>query len=336
MTRLFRPVVLGLTLGLAISAISTRARADAYDAAMAHAAVAKEKALEGGSPVDWADALERFIAADALRPTREVKYEIAFAASKVKADDVAVEAYEGAIALGLEGPARLKADEFLTENAGKMARVEVRAPRGAQVFVGTRRRAVTPLARPIVIFAGTTALRIVSGGRAVERDVTATAGETKVVDVNDALAPPPAVAPPKPLPPPPSPSPPEAPRSHVLDYGLIVGGGTLAVAGVVTWVIATQTVSARRGSLAEVCREYRTDDPDLCARADDDETRGWAQEDSNAIHTFKPLRVVGVVAAGVGLVASGIGAFRLSSGATMTPGVSSGTSGTTFTLRVVF
>jgi hypothetical protein len=312
---------------LAIVLFAGVAHADAYDAAMAQAAIAKEKALDSGNPIDWNDALDKFIAADAIKPTRESKFEIAVAASKVKADDLAVEAFEAAIALGLEGTAKTKADEFLNDNVAKMVRLTIVAPAGATVMVGDRKRTNKP-----VVFAGPIRVRVTHEGKTVEKNVTFEPGAGNV-DVTSDFAPPPPPPPPpeKKIPPPPIRDE-VKPVSHTVDWALIVGGTTLAIAGGVTWAIATKTVSARRESLASVCHDYRQDDPELCWHANNPEDQAWAQEDSDMLRTWRPMRVVGAMGAGVGLVVAGIGVIRLSRTTTVSPLVTTSSVG----LRVVF
>ncbi len=121
---------LALLLSLALVTAHLPARADAWDAAMARAAAAKENALDENDPARWEEALRLFREADAIRASKESKYEIASAAAWLKQDDLACEAYEGAIALGLDGPAKVKANTFLTEHAPKVARLRLRGPAG--------------------------------------------------------------------------------------------------------------------------------------------------------------------------------------------------------------
>ncbi|MGZ3474016.1 MAG: hypothetical protein ACXWUG_06580, partial [Polyangiales bacterium] len=176
--------VIWVSAVVATLSLALPAHADAWDSAMAAGSLAKEKALDGGSASDWNEALEHFLEADALRETKESKYELAMAASHVKADDLAVEAYERAIVLGLEGAARDKAVAFVGEHVAQMARVTLEGPQGATVLIAGRRRAVLPAPRAIVVFSGTVLLRIVSvDGVTVEETVTVAPGETKRVDV---------------------------------------------------------------------------------------------------------------------------------------------------------
>src|SRR5262245_40705654 len=103
------------TLLFVLLAFPSAARADEYDAAFARAIAAKERALDRNDPASWQDAIDLFDAACAVRPTKEAKYELGSAASRLKQDDLAVDAYESAIALGLDNTAREKAAAFVEE-----------------------------------------------------------------------------------------------------------------------------------------------------------------------------------------------------------------------------
>lgn len=303
-------------LAVCITGVPGAALADAYDAAMAQAAVAKEKALDSGNPADWEAALEGFLDAAAIRPTKEAAYEIGTAATKVMADDLAVQWFEEGLALGLDGPAADKAREFVAGHVTKMARLDVRGAAGGAVFVNKRRRGTLPLAKPIVVFAGKVSLRVTQGASTLDRELTLSEGELRHVELDE-----PKVTPPPPPPPSkPSPPPPEIP-SNALRWTLIAGGASLAVASGVLLVVSIRTVNERRESLGEACKTYRSDDPDLCAVAWDAQTREWAQEDSNLIKTFRPLRTVSAIGLGVGLVAVGVGLFAPWPNARVTPAV---------------
>ncbi len=72
------------------AAVAPRSFADAYDAAMAEGVAAREKAVDTNDPSLWGEALRAFQKADAVRATKESKYELANAAVHLKADDLAV------------------------------------------------------------------------------------------------------------------------------------------------------------------------------------------------------------------------------------------------------
>lgn len=120
---------------------------DIYRAALLRAVVAKEQALDSNLTADWEQALLRFKQADAIQGTVESKYEIGVVAARLGYDDIAVEAYEIALELGLAGTAQAKARSFVTTHAPRMARLNIRGPDGAQVFVNGVERARLPLAR---------------------------------------------------------------------------------------------------------------------------------------------------------------------------------------------
>ena len=99
------------------------ARADAYDATLTRAIAAKERAMDVNEPARWEEALRLFQEADAIRATREASYELGHAAERLARTDLAVEAYEAALNLGLTGQPRSKAEAFVGAHAAALARV---------------------------------------------------------------------------------------------------------------------------------------------------------------------------------------------------------------------
>jgi hypothetical protein len=104
---------------LFLVSIACCASADDYDATVARAAEARDRALESQSAEDWRQALALFAAAVALRPTMEAKFEYAEAAARLGLDDVARAAYQAAIDLGLEGKAAERARRFVEEHQAR-------------------------------------------------------------------------------------------------------------------------------------------------------------------------------------------------------------------------
>jgi hypothetical protein len=303
-----------LALVLALATLAPSLRADDYDAAMASAAAAKEKALDSNDPASWMETYRLFEEADAIRATKESKYELALAANKVRADDVAYQAYEDAVALGLSGPAREKADAFLAEHAGRVARVVVKGPAGAQVSVGGRRRGTLPLPHPLVVFAGKTMVTVTLEGSSRTKELTTVATQTATLDFDEApSAPPRVVEPPRAI-----------DRSNPLGWTLVgIGGATLAL-GISSFVIAHKSIEARRTSLDSTCTDVR--DGDRCPETDPAYV-GFAKSDVDAIATWKVVRVGGAITAGVGAVVLGAGIFRVvTSKSAVTPSVSLGPS----------
>ncbi len=307
---------------LALTAIAVDASADDYDAAMARAAAAKEKALDQNDPASWLETFRAFEDADGIRATRESKFELAVAATKLKYDDVAFQAFEDAIALGLEGSARAKADAFLAEKAGSVARLRVVGPAGAEVSVGGRRRAVLPLTRPLVVFAGPSRVTVRHDGRAVDVTVVTEPAKEASLDVTKDFTPPPSTPVPAPLIPKPAPPVAEGPGNARLTW-IVVGGATFAI-GIAGYVLAQATIDARRDSLSQTCIERAQD---YCVRARP-EYMPFAQSDGDAIASWKAVRVGALATAGVGALLTAYGVYR----ATVRPDVTATTTGLTITL----
>ncbi len=298
--------LLALTIVLAMPLSALPARADAYDAAMARAVAAKEKAIDANDITSWEEALRLFEEADALRSTAESQYEIAGAAAHLKEDDVAVQAYEASIALGLSGKPKEKAQAFLDQNVPAMARLGVVGPAGAAVYVGTRRRGTLPLPRPLVVFAGSVKLRVVSGAKQTQEDVTLKAGESRTLEAKLDVEPPPKGPPP--APPVARPVEDTGSGARTLGWTLIVSGGLVAVAGLGTGLYASSSVASHRDALAALCdKPLGTDD---CAESKAGK-RVEAQDEVDAIATMKGVRVVGYVALSAGLTTVIIGTLRL-------------------------
>lgn len=283
--------------------------ADAYDAAFARAIAAKERALDENDPAAWEEALDRFEQADRLRATPECKYELAQAALRLRQDDLAVEALQAALELGLVGAARDKAQAAVDERLPKLARLALRGPERTEVRVRGRVRGVLPLARPLLLFAGDSRIELRRDGQRVERVVALSGGATSELDVSDAFgaAPPPpapwAPAAPPWTPPPAEPRPADPSVDRTGHWLLGVGLG-VAVSGVVTAIAAQSAVTSSRSSLASRCA--RLDGTDACAVANPGE-RDRAQSDVDAIATYKSVRLTGYLATGVGTATAIIG-----------------------------
>jgi hypothetical protein len=209
-----------LVASLLLSAATARARpaaeADAYTAALTRAIAAKERALDVNEPPRWEEALRLFQEAAALRYTRESTYEIGFAAERLARQDLAVEAYEAAIDLGLVGAPRARAQAFVAANAAGLARLALRGPAGTRVRVAGVDRGRLPLNRPLVLFPGDIRIDLVdAAGAPASIGVHLQAGHLDVLDL--AHTPPATAAPERvePRPPPPPPAPPPAPEVRV-------------------------------------------------------------------------------------------------------------------------
>ena len=288
--------------------------ADAYDAAMARAVAAKEKAVDTNEPAAWSEALRLFEEVDALKATKDSKYELAGAAAKLKEDDVAFEAYEASIGLGLAGKPKEKAQAFVAANGKKVGRVDVRGPAGAQVFVGSRLRGTLPRA-PMVVFAGPAKLRVVAGTKSVEIPVDVKAGETTNVDAAAKLAntEPPPPPPDKPPPKPPSPTVPmsdEGAGARALGWSLLIGGVVVGAAGGVFVFVSGSQLETNRATLAEKCGDWYSK-PDSCKKAAADGEAATVQSANDAVATWSGIRIASFIGLGTGFTIAAIGTVRL-------------------------
>lgn len=296
------PTLRRAAIVVALTFAPSVALADAYDAAFARAIAAKERALDERDPARWEEALDRFQEADRLRATKEGKYELASAAARLRQDDLAVDAYRSALELGLDGPAADKAKQFIADNAGAMAQVEVVAPSGAVVSVRGRRRGVAPVT--LAVFAGDTRLEVAFDGKTLQHPVHAEAGKSVRLDLTRAFAPkaPPSSPSIAPMPkrrepsrtPPRSGPPPAA-------WPLVIGGGGVALAGTLTALLASSSLSSHRDTLSSLCAVPNGTDQCTLAKTGQ---RAAAQDEVDAIATQKAVRIGGFVGLGVGAAAA--------------------------------
>ena len=163
---------------------SAPAFADAFDAALTRAVAAKELAMDHPDPTKWQTAFERFLEADGLGPSAEMKYELGFIAAQMRQEDLAVEYYEASLDLGLTGPAREKAKRYVEEHGSSMARLLVHGPDGGRVRVRGIERGRLPLVRPLVVFAGDTQVDVKTSSRTAtaSRTISLQAGRITEVD----------------------------------------------------------------------------------------------------------------------------------------------------------
>jgi len=150
--------------GLAFAAAFglSNARADAYDEALREGVLARDRARDSDSPLDWRIAAEQFSRAVAERDTLEARFELAEAASELSNVAVAYESYELSLELGLAGKAAEIASAFIDAHDDEVARLVFGGPAGSSLFVNGEQRARLPLRRPLVVPAGRVRLRLVS------------------------------------------------------------------------------------------------------------------------------------------------------------------------------
>lgn len=309
-------MAIALSLSLGLSLAPSVAFADAYDSTMARAIAAREKAVDSNDPASWQEALSLFEEADSLRATKDSKYELANAATHLRQDDVAVEAYEAAIALGLSGKAKDKAQAFLDANAPKMARLMLIGPSGARVVIDGVKRGSLPLAQPIVVFAGKIHVSLIGvGGFAVDEDVATKAGQSQTEDWSHRFdAPGKTDLKPKPddkdhdADDRPVPIDDHGASTRSLGWTLVAAGGATAAVSLGVVLLGSVTISSHRSALADEC--LTPDGDDACRFAKVGKTAD-AQSDTDAIATWKGVRTIGYVGAGVGVVLMGVGALRL-------------------------
>lgn len=338
--RRFATAVLAASL---LAPATARARpaaadADAYTAALTRAIAAKERALDVNEPPRWEEALRLFQEAAALRYTRESTYEIGFAAERLARQDLAVEAYEAAIDLGLVGAPRARAQAFVAGNAAGLARLALRGPSGTRVRVAGVDRGRLPLNRPLVLFPGDIRIDLIdASGAPASIGVHLQAGHLDVLDL--ARTPPATVTPerveqrpPPPPPPPPAvvpveppPRPPLPTRAAPEPEGLpplpeppapdagaeaSMRGWWLASAGVVVAAVAVALIPISSGritddrtALASECATPVLNDTCMALNGH----REAAQSLSDSIATWKAVRTGAWVGIGVGLATVGAG-----------------------------
>ncbi|MBI3206630.1 MAG: hypothetical protein HYZ29_34155 [Myxococcales bacterium] len=303
MTVRLRPIALALTVALATVAVP--AQADEYDAAFTRAIAAKERALDTNDPASWQAAVDLFVEADRIRATKESKYELGAAASRLKQDDLAVEAFEVALSLGLEGPAADKARAFVAEHGKAMGRVEARGPAGSDLWVAGRWRGSLPLPKPLVVFPGKRRFELRAAGDRTEREVGVAAGTTVVVDFTTERAGTPALADPPPVDRPRA-VPPE--RDDTWAWTLSIGGAGVTVISALTMGLSFGNLASHRERLADVCAT--PSGVDACAAAKPGKKEA-AQSEVDSIATWKAVRTGSYVGVGVGVAAAGAGLVML-------------------------
>ena len=313
------------------------ARADAYDATLTRAIAAKERAIDVNEPARWEGALvcSRRPMPFAPRARRAMSW--ATPRNGSPAPDLAVEAYEAALDLGLTGQPRAKAQTFIGAHAASLGRLQIKGGRAASASAGLDRGRL-PLRRPLVLFPGDTTIEVIdAGNRAARHRIKLTAAHLEILDLSipsrvlvraPAPSPPPA-EPPSPtivLTAPPVPhgaSPPAARATIGSHHGpvanrpasgwwLLGGGLALAATGAVMVAVSHSRIDAERANLRGTCDVL--DGTDACANAMSGlETR--AQSDVDAIATWKAVRIGSWVGVGAGAVTAASASGRCSAAA---------------------
>jgi hypothetical protein len=335
---------LALTVAALLVGAAGTARADAYDATLTRAIAAKERAMDVNEPARWEEALRLFQEADALRATREASYEIGYAAERLARTDLAVEAYEAALDLGLTGQPRTKVESFIGAHAASLGRLQVRGVAEGRVRSGGVDRGRLPLRRPLVLFPGDVVIEIVdANNQSTPYRITVIAAHLQILDLSSAsfgssgsssrpssapASPAPSSSPPldaasptiilaaPPIPEtasPPSPAPPAPERGPAADrpaagWWLVGTGAALVVAGGVMVAASHSRLDAERSDLRGTCDVLDGTDACTNARAG---LEKQAQSDVDAIATWKAVRIGSWIGVGAGAVTAGIGVWTL-------------------------
>lgn len=200
---------------------------EAADVARAREVEAEARAAFAKKDHERAAAL--FAKAHAIAPSAATKYNEAFAWSTAGRPAEAADAYDAALALGLEGKLAEASRERLATLRAELGRLEVRAPKGAQMSVAHARERLVPAT--VHLEPGSHELTLVHpDGTRTEHTVAAEAGVATVLEL---ASPDPETPAPAPAPAPPPP-PEESSALPVAGYVLLGLGGAGAVAMAVT------------------------------------------------------------------------------------------------------
>lgn len=334
-------VVLTTVLGVALALLASVCRAEVNPRLLLVAAVAaKEKALDSGRMQDWERTLELFRQSHAENATAATAYEMGIAATHLEREDIAFEAYEEAVGLGLRGDTLLKAQRFIVDHVARLSRLYLTCPEGSRVFIRGIARGRTPLGRPLVVLPGaadiecrTTDNELLRGnvvlreGRqhvaSLDRpslpERAAPRRERLLFEQRDATATHPSAA-----------GHGQAqPKGVIVEasrttstrrtaWTLVGAGSSLAVLGTVYAVIASSQMAEGVSALAGACAE-QVDGPDSCKHAKPGQ-QAAAQSHSDSIATWRTARSVSYASAGLGLAAI-LGGVAMFVGATQTTSV---------------
>lgn len=303
---------IALVFALTTLAPAVRADPDTYDTRLVRAVASKERALDADDAAHWQEALSAFQAADALRDTAEALYEIGYAAQRLEQIDLAVEAYGGAIELGLSGPAHDKAAEYVASHSPETASLSVVGPPGAAIDVNGAPRGTLPLRRPLVVLAGHTKLEASSGQGRWSAELDLPAGTHETADITraapraytSALAPalpPPTTAPTSALGVPgPTVSEPRPAPSKAGPWLLIGSGAALTVVSAILVPVSNGRIDSARRDLEISCAV--PNGADACFSANPGYEQS-AQDQVDSIATYKAVRMGAWIGLGAGSVA---------------------------------
>lgn len=298
------------------------AEESSQDTPIRTAIAVKERALDTGKSSDWTEALRLFSALSQMSTSAEVSYEMGYAASQVGQVGLAVESYERALALGLKGPAAVRAQQYSEERRPVLAVLELCVGYESTLRINGYIRGPSQPDCHVYVDPGTVHLESVSQvGAIVTRDLACRAGEVVKVNLAPAIAESPVIAR--------APSSPEATRPkavavpkrkleityevhpyRTLGIALIAGGTTATLLGIAAIPVSTSNVRDARQALARAC-DVPSSNPDGCLHAIEGQ-QDLAQSHADSIATWKAARYVAWGTLGTGIAAIGAGAWLFS------------------------
>lgn len=309
--------LVALVLGVATLLEVGVVRADGYQDALARGVEARDRALETDLSSDWQVALDEFSRALDVRPNKEVRFEWAEAAARLRFEDEAFEAYQLALEEGLGGRAGERARLFVETREPELSWLDIKGPAGATVFVRSRERGTLPFEKPLAVVSGNAQLEVRSKREAdapYRQVVAMRRGETVSVEVRFAKA---SASPePEELPvlpqaserdpdqveqaPPPIIIPP--PKRARWATNVLIGAAGLVAAGAATYVVAGELLRDENRKLGRYCAEFQGD---RCTYATP-ENRARAERAANRIEALEWTRLIGAGGVAIGLVGGAV------------------------------
>lgn len=319
--RLSSQLALWVLLSSAYTTTSQLARAEpapetssSIDAALLRAVRAKEQALEAPSFAAWEQTLEAFALADPDSKSADLQYERAFAAEQLDRVVVAIDGYERALALGLMAPASDHARRYLEANRKRVGRLVFGDAPLRKVYVdGELER---PGAHGLITAPGShTVVWETADGRQGGGAYSVAAAAEVHVDTRPSIPnqrnahePVLPAQPPESAAGPGRPSPTSPPQRGNAGWPLLWSGAGLTALGLAGGFYGVARVQTERRELPQYCTVL--DGPDGCLHVTPGGERE-AQATVDAIATWKTVRAVGWVSAGVGSALVGWGLFLL-------------------------
>lgn len=280
------------------------------DDLLLHAVRSKEQALEAPSLAAWQRALDAFELADPQGQSADIQYEIAFAAEHLSRVPRALNAYQSALALGLQPPASEHAERYLEAHRSEVGRLIIEGALVQQVLVDGKPH--TSSAQGFAVAPGSHTVTWTtadghSGGGAYTIDAGAVQRivATSKQPSNHSPTTEPAPAKHEARARPPRSSPTDVAVGWVApSWPLVLGGAGLTALGLSSVLFSTYRVSSERRELPQYCQVLGG--PDVCVHVQPGAER-QAQDTVDSIATWKNVRTGSWVTAGVGAAAMALG-----------------------------